>query len=176
MIVAYLILIAVAITFYALFFRLEKDWLEKAGIITGAIATILALIAVGTADSSSGAYVTYINGVRASAGFVKASSYFALFLVFGAISIGLTRGIGYLIGRQRDPGEKGEPKVWILVLSIIGAIFAPNFIQAGIMGIVKASGAGWRSILVVVLGIVILGASIWGIVDYSRKKKRQTNR
>ena len=174
MIIAYLVLVAIAITLYALFFRLKKDWLEKAGIAAGLVATILAVIAIQTADSTSGAYVTYVNGVRTSAGLLKVSSAFALFLIFGAISMGLTRGIGYLIGRDRAPAEKHQPKVWVLVLSIIGLIFGPSFLQAGFMSLAKDTSADWRNILVIVLGFVIFGASIWGIVDYSRKKKGTT--
>lgn len=175
MIFAYLILIAIAITFYAFFFRLEKDWLEKVGVIVGVVATVVAVIAMQTSDSTSGAYVTYINGVRASAGYIKASGYIVFPLLFGGISIGLTRGIGYLIGYRRDPSERHEPKVWVLVLSIIGVIFSSSFLQAGVSRIADAPSANWRSIFVVALGIVILGASIWGIVSYIIKKKRQAN-
>lgn len=176
MIIAYLVLVAIAITLYALFFRLETDWLEKAGIVSGVIATIIAVIALQTVDNSSGGYVTYVNGVRTSAGLLKVSSAFALFLIFGAISMGLTRGIGYWIGHRRDFDEKQEPKVWVLVLSIIGLIFGPSFLQAGFMNLAKDTSADWRNTLVIVLGFVIFGASIWGIVDYSRKKKRSNQR
>ena len=46
MIPAYLILISIAITFYTFFFRLEHDWLEKAGLIAGVVATVVAVIAI----------------------------------------------------------------------------------------------------------------------------------
>ena len=175
MIPAYLILIAIAITFYAFFFRLEHDWLEKAGIIAGVVATVVAVIAMLSSNPTSGSYVTYINGVRASSGFIKASGFIVFPLLFGGISIGLTRGIGYLIGHRRDADERREPKVWGLVLSIIGVIFSVSFLQAGVSTITDASIAQWRRIIVVVLGVVLLFASIWGIVSYIIKKKRQAN-
>jgi hypothetical protein len=175
MIPAYFILIAITITFYAFFFRLEHDWLEKAGVIAGVVATVVAVIAMLTANSTSGAYVTYVNGVRASAGYIKASGFIVFPLLFGGISIGLTRGIGYLIGHRRDADERQEPKVWVLVLSIIGVIFSVSFLQAGVSTITDASIAQWRRILVVVLGVVIFVTSIWGIVSYIIKKKRQAN-
>ena len=175
MIPAYLILIAIAITFYAFFFRLEHDWLEKAGIIAGVVATVVAVIAMLSSNPISGSYVTYINGVRASSGFIKASGFIVFPLLFGGISIGLTRGIGYIIGHRRDPDERREPKVWVLVLSIIGVIFSASFLQAGVSTITDASIAQWRNVLIVVLGVVIFVASIWGIVSYVIKKKRQAN-
>ena len=175
MIPAYLILIAIAITFYAFFFRLEHDWLEKAGVIAGVVATVIAVIAMQTTSSNSGAYVTYINGVRASSGFIKASGFIVFPLLFGGISIGLTRGIGYIIGHRRDPDERREPKVWVLVLSIIGVIFSASFLQAGVSTITDASIAQWRNVLIVALGVVLFIASIWGIVSYIIKKKRQAN-
>ena len=175
MIPAYLILIAIAITFYAFFFRLEHDWLEKAGVIAGVVATVIAVIAMLSSNSTSGTYVTYINGVRASAGYLKASNFFVFLLLFGGISIGLTRGIGYMIGHRRNTDERHEPKVWVLVLSIIGVIFSSSLLQAGVSSLADSSIAQWRSILVVVSGIVIFVASIWGIVSYIIKKKRQAN-
>ena len=175
MIPAYLILIAIAITFYAFFFRLEHDWLEKAGVIAGVVATVIAVIAMQTTSSNSGAYVSYINGVRASSGFIKASGFIVFPLLFGGISIGLTRGIGYLIGHRRDADERLEPKVWVLVLSIVGVIFSVSFLQAGVSTITDTSIAQWRKVLIVVLGVVIFVASIWGIVSYVIKKKRQAN-
>lgn len=172
MITVYLILILITSILYAIYWRIEKDAFVIAAVVVGIAATIVAMVATFTSDSSSGAYIHYVNGVRVSSGFMNASSFFPMLLIFGGISIGLTSGIGYFIGHKRDSFEKQQPKVWKLILSIIGLQFGGTLLLTGIAQISDIKALDFRNFLVIALGIAILGLSIWGIIGFIIKKKR----
>lgn len=172
----YFVLTLVAAVMQTVNYRKMND-VGGRGIIVCAAATIAALIAfmsLDSGDSASGGFIYYVNGVRTGAGIVQVGLVIFFAFMSFVVSYGISVGLGYLFGHWRSADEKAKAKVWVLILSILGVQFGGGLLRAGISRIADISTPGWRHILVVVLGVAILGWSIWGIISFI--KKRKTNR
>lgn len=176
MTVAYIVLFILAVILYAIHYSTKNDTSDIAGTIAGLIATIIAVIAINTHGSSKGMYVTYVNGVRVSSGVMIVVNYIAFFMIFGAVSIGGSRGIGWIIGHPRNNGRKASKSKGLnvikLIASIIGIPFSSAFISASVSGFTRASQFMVANILSLVAGIVIMALSIWGIISFINWRKK----
>jgi len=168
--IAFLLLTLIASIFHAASYRNTDDMNPKAMLLSlaAAILAAVAFFSLGSGGSATGGYTYYVNGVRMGSGVMSVGvNLFLSFMAF-ALSHFVSVGIGYLFGHERDKKEKGRPKVWVLVLSILAIPFGSGFFKS-LSLIPNLTSAG--RLLLIGLGVVTWGLGIWGIVSYIVKKK-----
>ncbi|NLB90998.1 MAG: hypothetical protein GX786_07250 [Clostridiales bacterium] len=169
--IAYIALTVVAAVFHLVSYRKNNDMSGKAMLFTLA-ATLLAAVAFFTIDadgSTVGGYIYYINGKRMDSGGIIVGINIALTFMAFFLSHVLSVGIGYLFGHKQKAEDKGKPKVWVLVVSIIAIFFGSGFFR----NIRLTSDLPFaKNMILFAIGAVICGLGIWGVISFIVKKKR----
>lgn len=169
--VAFLLLTLIAAIVHAISYRNSDDMSPKAMILSLAAAVLaaVAFFSMGNGDSATGGYIYYVNGIRMGSGIMSAGmNLFLSFMAF-VVSHFVSVGIGYLFGHERDAREKGKPKVWVLVVSVLAIPFGGGFFKSLSM---LPNLSPTQRLIPLGLGVITWGLGIWGIVDYMMKKKR----
>ena len=168
-----MLLTLIAAIFHAASYRNTGDMNPKAMLLSlaAAILAAVAFFSLGSDGSAAGGYTYYVNGVRIGSGVMSVGvNLFLSFMAF-VVSHFVSVGIGYLFGHERDKKEKGRPKVWVLVLSILAIPFGSGFFKS-LSLLPDLTPAG--RLLLIGLGMVTWGLGIWGIVSYIVKKKHSS--
>lgn len=168
--VAFLLLTLIAAIFHAISYRNSDDMNPKAMILSlaAAILAAVAFFSMGSGDSVTGGYTYYVNGIRMGSGVMSVGTNLFLSFMAFVVSHFVSVGIGYLFGHERYAREKGTPKVWVLVVSILAIPFGSGFFKS--LSILP-NLSPTQCLISLGLGVITSGMGIGGIVDYIIKKK-----
>ena len=169
--IGFLTLTLIASIFHAVSYRKTDDMNPKAMLLSlaAAILAAVAFFTMGSGGAATGGYSYYVNGIRVGSGVMSVGmNLFLSFMAF-VVSHFTAVGIGYLFGHERDAREKGKPKVWVLVVSILAIPFGSGFFKS--LSMLSDLSAANR-LLLLVLGVATWELGIWGIISYIVKKKR----